>query len=264
MKNYIEINKNAWNIKTDAHINSEFYDLEGFKKGNTSLNKIELDLLGDISGKKMLHLQCHFGQDSISMARMRAKVTGVDLSPNSIQKGEELARQLGEEVRFIESDVLKLSEKHSEKYDFVFASYGVLGWHPSASDWFAEAAKFIAEGGKLILVEFHPIIWIHDGKMENVVYSWFNEEAIVDESEGTYADRSAKINYQEVGWNHSFEDIIMGALKADLKVESFKEYNYSPYNVFADMEQVGEKMYRFKKFGTKLPLVYSLVLSKKK
>jgi hypothetical protein len=98
--------------------------------------------------------------------------------------------------------------------------------------------------------------------MENVVYSWFNEEAIVDETVGTYADKDAKIEYKEIGWNHSFEDVLMGAISAGLQVESFKEYDYSPYNVFADMEQVGEKMYRFKKFGTKLPSVYSLVCNR--
>lgn len=262
MENYIEINKHAWNTKLDSHLKSDFYDIESFKKGKSSLNEIELDLLGDIKDRKILHLQCHFGQDTLSLARMGADVTGVDLSDRAIKTANELSNELNVNARFIESDILKLSEVHSEKYDIVFASYGVLGWHPTAKKWFNEASKFVKPGGKLILVEFHPIIWIHDGAMENIVYSWFNDEEIVDESEGTYADKEAKIKYQEVGWNHSLEDIFMGAIESGFKINSYKEYNYSPYECFAGLEEFEKGKYFFKKHGKKIPMVYSLVLDK--
>jgi 2-polyprenyl-3-methyl-5-hydroxy-6-metoxy-1,4-benzoquinol methylase len=88
---YISLNKQTWNNKTDVHINSEFYDNEAFLKGKSTLNSIELDLLGDVSGKKILHLQCHFGQDSLSLARLGANVTGVDLSDNAIEKATSFA-----------------------------------------------------------------------------------------------------------------------------------------------------------------------------
>lgn len=100
-EDYIQINKNSWNNKTKIHLHSEFYNVEGFKQGKTSLNPIELDLLGNIAGKKILHLQCHFGQDTISLARMGAHVTGIDLSDKAIDTAKELAVSMGQDVQFI-------------------------------------------------------------------------------------------------------------------------------------------------------------------
>ena len=107
-RNYIEINRESWNNRTDTHLKSEFYDLKDFLKGNTSLNDIELSLLGDIKGKSVLHLQCHFGQDSISLSRLGAEVTGVDLSNKAIDKAIQIAKDTGSNTRFICCDIYDL------------------------------------------------------------------------------------------------------------------------------------------------------------
>ena len=128
--NYIEINRQSWNDRTEIHLKSEFYDLENFRKGKSSLNDIELNLLGDIQGMTILHLQCHFGQDTISLSRLGAKVTGVDLSDKAIECAQNLAKDTNAQTRFICCDIYDLPNHLDEKFDLVFTSYGTIGWLP--------------------------------------------------------------------------------------------------------------------------------------
>ena len=127
---YLKINQQLWNNKTAAHFHSDFYDVPSFLAGKSSLNAIELALLGtSIKGKRILHLQCHFGLDSFSLARLGAQVTAVDFSEKAIQKARELKHQLKLDVQFIQSDINQLDQVLDQKFDLIFTSYGVLGWH---------------------------------------------------------------------------------------------------------------------------------------
>jgi len=128
--NYIEVNRNSWNNRTESHLKSEFYDLEGFLNGKNSLNEIELNLLGDIKGKTILHLQCHFGQDTISLSRLGAEVTGIDLSDKAIESAKQIAKNTTSNVKFICCDIYDLPNHLKEKFDVVFTSYGTIGWLP--------------------------------------------------------------------------------------------------------------------------------------
>ena len=143
LPDYLEINKQTWNNKTEVHIDSEFYDNENFLKGKSSLNAIELKLLGDFSNKKILHLQCHFGQDSLSLARLGAKVTGVDLSDQAIEKAKEFNEKLNLDAQFICCDVYDLPNHLDEKFDIVFTSYGTIGWLPDLTKWANLVSKFL-------------------------------------------------------------------------------------------------------------------------
>src|SRR6476620_9886728 len=125
-KDYLAINKKTWNSKTDVHIASDFYDTESFINGKSTLNEIELALLGDVSGKRILHLQCHFGQDTISLARLGATTVGIDLSDKAIDKATELATQLNVDAKFLCSDVYDLPNHLDEQFDIVFTSYGTI------------------------------------------------------------------------------------------------------------------------------------------
>ena len=146
---YIAINKKLWDEKTEHHFQSDFYDVGSFLKGKDSLNTIELELLGELKGKKILHLQCHFGQDTISLARHGAEATGVDLSDKAIEKARELNDKLGTGARFIQSDVYQLHEVLNEQFDIVFTSYGVIGWLPDMTKWAEVIHRFLKPGGKL-------------------------------------------------------------------------------------------------------------------
>lgn len=261
-KNYQEINRKLWNEKTHIHIESEFYAMDKFLAGETSLKEIEIELLGNVKGKTILHLQCHFGQDTLSLARMGAKVTGVDISDVAIEKAKILSTQMNLPATFVTSDVYDSPNHIQQKFDIVFATYGTIGWLPDINKWAETVQHFLKPGGKLIFIELHPYIWMYDGAFKTILFSYFNGEPIVEENAGTYADHSAPIQMEEIGWNHALSEVIEALLAQKLKLTHFKEYNYSPHNCFLGMEEIGTSRYIIKHFGDKVPLTYSLVMEK--
>lgn len=255
---YIQKNKQTWNERTDHHIASEFYNVDNFIKGASSLNDIELNLLGNVAGKSILHLQCHFGQDSLSLARIGAHVTGVDFSEKAIDKARELAKQLNFNIDFIESDIYDLPKHLTKQFDIVFTSYGTIGWFPDLDKWAGVVSHFLKPGGSFVFAEFHPVVWMYDNDFTKIEYSYFKADPIKEIEEGTYADTSAPIKTETITWNHSLGEVFTALLKNNMKIISFEEFNYSPYNSFRDMEVIEEKKFIIKKFGNKIPLVYAL------
>jgi 2-polyprenyl-3-methyl-5-hydroxy-6-metoxy-1,4-benzoquinol methylase len=223
--NYLEVNLNSWNNRVEAHLKSEFYDMEGFMKGNSSLNEIELKLLGDVKGKSILHLQCHFGQDSISLSRMGARVTGIDLSDKAIQKAEEIAKATQTDAKFICCDLYNLPKHLDEKFDIVFTSYGTIGWLPDMDKWAKIVSQYLKPGGQFVFVEFHPVVWMFDDNFEKITYSYFNTGAIIDTEQGTYADKEANITVSNVTWNHSMGEVVNSLIKNGLEILSLNEFD---------------------------------------
>ncbi len=260
--NYIEINKHSWNNRTETHLSSTFYNLEGFLKGESSLNPIELEILGDIKGKSILHLQCHFGQDSISLSRLGAKVTGIDLSDKAIENARRIAKETNSDVEFICCDLYDL-EKHLDKqFDIVFTSYGTITWLPDLDKWGKLISRFLKPHGKFVFVEFHPVVWMFDDNFEKIGYNYFNVEAIVETENGTYADKNANISQSYVTWNHSLSEVLSSLLNNSLKLTEIQEYDYSPYDVFSNMIEFQPKKYRIKHLDNKIPMIYSIVAVK--
>ncbi len=260
---YIEINKQSWNQRTEHHLKSDFYDLEGFIKGNTSLNEIELSILGDVKDKSILHLQCHFGQDTLSLGRLGAKVTGIDLSDKAIEEAKKLSAKIGIESTFICSDVYELPKNLDEKFDIIYTSYGVITWMPDLDKWAKVISHFLKPNGKLIFVEFHPVVWMFDDNFKEVGYNYFNSGEIVEKSEGTYADKTANIQGENITWNHSLAEVLTSLLSNGLEINSFNEYDYSPYNCFNETEEFEPKKFRIKHLENKIPMVYALTATKK-
>ena len=261
-ENYLQLNKASWNKRTEVHYDSEFYDNTSFLKGRTSLNPIELGFLGDLKGKKVLHLQCHFGQDSISLARMGAIVTAVDLSDLAIAKANELAAECNVSVNFIECDVYSLPEKLNDSFDFIFTSYGTIGWLPDMNKWASVVNHFLTPGGKFLLVEFHPALWMFDDDFTHVKYGYFNGGSIVEETTGTYTDPSHSMLNKYVTWNHSLSEVISALLNLNLQITAFQEYDYSPYDCFSKAVEVSPGTYQISGMEGKLPLVYALEMNK--
>ena len=262
MKNYLEVNKTLWDKRTDIHVDSDFYDNESFITGRNSLNQIELDLLGDVTGKSILHLQCHFGQDTISLGRMGAKVTGVDLSPKSIEAAQSLAKKTGSDAQFVCADVLGLPHVLEGSFDMVFTSYGTIGWLPDLNQWAQVIQHFLKPGGQLVFAEFHPIVWMFDDDFDFVKYTYHKSEPIVEQLEETYADRSSHMQEKSISWNHGLAEVFQALKKSGMHVIDFKEYNYSPYSFVKDMDEYEPGKFRIRKFGDRIPLVYSLLASK--
>lgn len=262
-KDYIKINRQSWNNRVDAHLKSDFYDLDGFLKGNTSLNEIELKLLGDIKGKSILHLQCHFGQDSISLSKLGATVTGVDLSDKAIKRAKELSKKTNSTTSFICCDVYDLPNHLDKQFDFVFTSYGTIGWLPDLGQWGKIVSKYLKPNGRLVFVEFHPIVWMFNDSFDKIEYSYFNTGAIVETESGTYADREAKISQECVMWNHGIGEVLNSLIRNGLEINSFEEYDYSPYNCFMGTVEFEPKKYRIEHLENKIPMVYAIVGTKK-
>jgi 2-polyprenyl-3-methyl-5-hydroxy-6-metoxy-1,4-benzoquinol methylase len=257
-QNYLEINRNSWNRKTEIHLHSAFYDMEGFLKGNTSLNSIELNLLGDVKGKRILHLQCHFGQDSISLSRMGAEVTGIDLSDAAIAQAREIAAKTGTNTRFICSDVYQLPEVLHEKFDLVFTSYGTIGWLPDMDKWARVITHFLKPEGSFVFAEFHPVVWMFDSAFKEVAYNYFNSEPIVETESGTYAEKESDITLDYVSWNHSLGEVLSALLANGLTLEQFQEFDYSPYDCFKGTVEIAPRKYRIQHLENKIPMVYAL------
>ncbi|HKX86138.1 MAG TPA: class I SAM-dependent methyltransferase [Flavobacterium sp.] len=261
--NYLEINKKTWNEKTDFHVDSEFYANDDFLKGKSSLNEIELKLIGEIKGKSILHLQCHFGQDTLSFARMGAKATGVDLADKAIQKAKEFNEQLNLDAKFICCDIYDLPKHLDEQFDIVFTSYGTIGWLPDLDKWANVVSHFLKPQGKFILADFHPIVWMFDNDFKEVFYSYFNVEPIIEEESGTYANKNASLETKTITWNHPTSEVLNALIKSGLEIQSFDEYDYSPYNCFNQTEEFEPGKFRIKHLQNKIPMVFAVEATKK-
>ncbi|MBP6335750.1 MAG: class I SAM-dependent methyltransferase [Bacteroidia bacterium] len=257
---YININKKSWNDRTSIHVNSDFYDVPGFLTGTSSLNEIELELLGKIQDKSLLHLQCHFGMDSISLARMGAKVTGIDFSDKAIEEAKLLSHKTGNQVDFVCSDVYSL--KLDKIFDIIFTSYGVIGWLPDLSLWAQTISKHLKPGGKFVFVEFHPVVWMFDNGFSKIEYNYFKDGEIQESESGTYAKRDSDLQLQTVTWNHSLSEVIGSLLSVGLEIETFREYDYSPYNCFQGMQELTKGKFIIEKLGNKIPMIYALSAKK--
>lgn len=264
ISNYTDINRASWNTRTSYHLASDFYDLGNFIQGKSSLKEIELNLLGDISGKSILHLQCHFGQDSLSMGRMGAHVTGIDLSDTAIEKAKELATQTGVDARFICSDIYALPQHLNEQFDIVFTSYGVIGWLPDLNEWAAIVSRYLKPGGRFVFVEFHPVVWMFDNNFATIGYNYFKAEPIVETENGTYADPKAPITTENITWNHSLSEVINSLLNNNITINSFDELDYSPYNCFSHAIESEPGKFRIGHLDNKIPMTYAISATKRR
>lgn len=264
-KQYFEINKDTWNKKVAIHAKSDFYDVEGFLKGKSSLNSYELEELGDVNGKSLLHLQCHFGQDTLSWSRLGAKCTGIDLSDEGINEAKRLNDQLGLDATFIESNLYEVPKKVKGEFDVVFTSYGVVGWLPDLKTWGEIIASKLKKRGVFYMIEFHPIVWMFDFLQTppKLTYPYLKGEAIYEEYKGTYTNGDADIISKEYGWNHGLGEVVTSLVNAGLEVEFLHEFEKSPYNSFPEMDETEDGMFVLKEEQRMIPLLYSIRATKK-
>ncbi len=236
-KDYFKVNKATWNKKVAIHAKSDMYAMKAFKKGKSSLMSYELEALGDVVNKSLLHLQCHFGQDTLSWSRMGAKCFGVDISDEAIKLARELNDELKLDAKFACCNVLDISKHISETFDIVFTSYGTIGWLPDLKPWGQMISERLNPGGTFFIAEFHPIVWMFDylGDTPVMKHGYNQKEAIYEEYTGTYADESSSMVSKEYGWNHGLGELVTALTEAGLRIEYLNEYDESPYNVLPNL-----------------------------
>ena len=259
---YFQVNRATWNTKVKAHAKSDMYSVQAFKNGKSSLMTYELEAIGNVKGKSLLHLQCHFGQDTLSWSRMGAKCVGVDFSDEGIKLAQKLNEALNLDADFICCNVLDTSKHIEDYFDIVFTSYGVMGWLPDLKPWGKMIAERLKMGGTFFMVEFHPIVWMFDyleGK-PNLKYGYMQDAVIYEEYEGTYANTNSKMISKEYGWNHGLGKVVSALTEAGLHIEYLKEHDESPYNVLPDLVPTDSGMYVTK--DKLYPLIFTLKATK--
>ncbi len=265
MKQYIDANRDHWNETTPIHVSSKFYNVEGFKAGTSTLKSTELAEVGDVAGKTLLHLQCHFGLDTLSWARLGAKVTGVDFSEKAIDQARSLSQELNIRAEFVCCDVYDLPQRTNRMYDIVFTSYGVLCWLPDLKRWAEIIARSLKPGGFFYIVESHPLMSVFDNSRSatglKVAYSYFGTpEPTRWDPEGDYAEKEASVRNPSYEWTHSMQEIVCSLIDAGLRIDFLHEspvlfYWWAP---FTEMNDRGEWHVK----GDPVPLVFSLKATK--
>ncbi len=261
MNKYFEANKKNWNERVGIHKKSEFYDVDGFLKGNNTLDRLELEELGDVKGKKVLHLQCHFGMTTMSLSRMGADATGADFSDKAVELARELAGRTGLKTKFVCSNVLELDKNLKGKFDIVFASYGVFCWINDLDRWFGIAAHFLKAGGKLVILDGHPTtnLFEYNDEKKNLemIGHYFNTKVRRYKEDYTYTDGDEKlVNNIEYEWDHPFSEFVMAAINNGLKIESVREYPFCSYDMYPNMVENEEGFWVLP--GSDLPLTFSM------
>jgi len=277
-----EENRLSWNEATKAH-NSHKRDQAGFlKEGGSTLFPEEIELLGNLQGRTLLHLQCNAGQDSLSLARLGATVTGVDISDTAIDFARRLSLDSGIPARFERADVydwLAAAAKQSEQFDVVFSSYGALIWLSNINRWAEGVSQVLRPGGRLVLVDFHPVVMIFDYDWSHKFpYFAHGQGSTWEDGVGDYVALSGPSltpsgyeegisdftnPYQCHEFQYSVADLITAVLKAGLVLEAWHEYPYmNGAQLFSDMVAApGGRMFP-PEDKPNLPLMYGLVARK--
>ena len=249
---YFEMNRIGWDRRAEAHVKSAFYDVPGFLAGETSLREIELGELTDVAGRRMLHLQCHFGLDTLSWTRMGAICTGVDISPVAIGHAKEIAEKAGLEAEFVCSNVYDLPKEPSRPYDIVFTSYGAICWLPDLDRWAEVVSANLADGGTFYMVEFHPIYDLLAG------YAYFGRGIPDVEEEGTYTENGDDAVAELATWTHPISAVVDALIGHGIRIERVNEFPFSPYNCFEGMEEREPGRYYLQHRDHDIPIVYSV------
>ena len=267
MDAYFDDNRELWNAL--AEINSgpttdrEVYDLQAFRAGGSSLKSFETEELGDVAGKSLLHLQCHFGMDTLSWARLGATVTGLDFSPKAIAAAEKLRDETGLNAEFVCANVYDAPNVLQGRFDIVYTSFGAICWLPDLTRWAQIIAQFLKPGGTFYMAEFHPFAYVFnsDDATEDLTfrYPYFHGGQVVTEiSEGSYADRSADIRLPAHSWDHSIGEIITALASVGLRIAFLHEYPFNLIRWFPFMERGADGYWRLTKHDKMIPMLYSL------
>lgn len=266
----VALNRTNWNERTGAHAASDFYDVEGFKAGRISLSALEREGVGDVQGKSLLHLQCHFGLDTLSWARLGADATGADISDSAIGLAREMNAEVGLNARFVRSNIYDLPDVLDDEFDIVYTAMGVLAWLPDLARWARIVARYLKPGGLFYLLEIHPASQVFDDEKPvaessdlRVRYDYFPDPAGTRFPGGqpSYAgDEPIASDCHE--WTHSIGELITALLDAGLTITSFAEHPVTMYRQFPGMTEGTDGLWHLPFAEPRLPLIFTLTATR--
>jgi SAM-dependent methyltransferase len=267
----LRANRELWDEWTAIHLESPFYDVESFRDGTNPIRiaDYERQEVGSVEGKTLLHLQCHFGLDTLSWARLGARVTGVDFSERAIDAARSLAADVELDATFVRSDVDSLPGVLDGDFDVVYTSNGVLGWLPDVRSWARTAAQFVRPGGFFYVTDIHPVAQVLEsegvrpGELRIEYPYWSHPEPLRFDVKGSYADRSAPMTTRyEYGWNHSLGEIVTALADAGLRMDFLHEFDFVAWPVDFGIEGADGRYRLPPDVKGELPLFFSLKASK--
>jgi SAM-dependent methyltransferase len=251
-------NRAFWDERVPIHTASDFYDVEGFKAGREPLEAFELEDLGDVSGRALVHLQCHFGLDTLSWARHGACVTGLDFSAPAIEAARRLAADIGVEADFVCANVYDAPEALGDRrFDVVYVNVGAINWLPDIRRWAEVVGTLLTPGGVLYMKEVHPFSWVFGDDDLTVENDYFAHRSDYDDP-GTYTDPdAATIHNRTEEWQHPLGEVLGALIGAGLTLELLVEHDHQAYRQWPFMLR-GGSVYRMPEGTPRLPLMYTL------
>jgi len=266
---FLEENRALWDEWAGLHVFSGFYDREGFVRdpSDIRIRDFELEEIGDVSGRTLLHLQCHFGLDTLSFARLGAEVTGADFSPRGIEEARRLAADCGLDAAFVCSDLYDLPQNLQGEFDIVYTSRGVLGWLPDIERWAGVVAHFLKPGGSFYVFESHPTYWVFDNETEpepRLRYPYFfRTEPTTEEVHGSYAEPEAETgSTREHEWSHGLGEIVNALIGHGLTIRSLREYPFLEWPA-SFLEERGDGRWHMPADAPgEIPLMFSILAAK--
>lgn len=259
------VNRARWDEVVALHVASPFYRVKEFLDGEDSRLPIERAELGSVAGKRLVHLQCHFGMDCLSMARLGAEVTGLDFSPKAIEAARALAGKAGISARFVEGNLYDAPKLlGGERYDIAYVTWGAINWLPDIAGWARVVAEVLAPGGFLYMIEGHPYAMTLDQReltapiVATYPY-WHKPEPLVFRSDVSYTGEATKLQNEEMReWIHPVADIVGGLLEAGLRLEFLHEHPRLAWQLVPSMLEDEDRMWRLPDGHPNLPLALSL------
>lgn len=271
-----EINRLWWNERVAPHVDAPSYNTASILEKTPNTMSLERAELGDVTGKSLLHMQCHFGLDTLSWALYGAKVTGLDFSSEAVRAAQDIAAKADIEARFIEANILEADKVLDENFDIVFTSWGVLGWLPDHERWAEVAAHFVKPGGTFYIAEIHPVTWMFDDEDETRIprgkpvyyglYDYFHSETPIETDDtGSYAVGGQEFaNSRNHGWSYDLGRIITVLIKAGLQIEFVHEHDFTCNDSWPCMVEREDGMWTLPKGWPKMPLSFSIKATKPK
>ena len=253
------LNRANWDDRVPVHLASEFYDLDGFRAGASSLRPFEVAEAGDVTGKRLVHLQCHVGLDTLSWARNGALVTGLDFSAPAMDAARSLAAELGIDAAFVAADVYDAATAlGGRRFDVVYTGTGALVWLPDLPRWAAVVAALLEPGGFLYLVEGHPVAQImDDAEGTSVVRDYFDDQPQVEDYPYTYTDGPTLNHTRSVQFQHPIGRVVTALADAGLRAEFLHEHDFDAFQRFQSLER-HDGEYRFPAGRPRIPMMFSL------
>ncbi|MDQ7026244.1 MAG: class I SAM-dependent methyltransferase [Anaerolineae bacterium] len=245
---YHQDNRKSWNAATEQHHSHKPDLIARYQKGWNNLHPDDMQLLGDLTGQRVVHLQCNDGQDTVSIAKFcGGDVTGIDISDYAIESARKLSKEANIPATFVRSDIFEWFEQNETPFDVVFTSYGAVGWIADVQQWARGIAKSLKRGGRFVMIEFHPLINMYEIDW-SLQYDYMGGKCITDGGVGDYVGDDYEGKFKNPYKAHEFSwgigDILGALLESGLTLKHFKEYPYNNgWQRFPEMKNVERRFY---------------------